>query len=198
VKLSTRAVDEEDRWRLLEWRNSERVRAMSVDDRPIARDVHATWFDRLLEHRRDQVVVVDVDDSPVGVVSLERLDTGQGTASWGCHLGVVEVPPGLGASLPLIGLGLGFGAHGLRRMSAEVLGDNRNMRGIHRRLGIPVEGTRRAALRRADGAVTDVVEYGVRDDEWPGIRAGAARLLPPSIRGPVGAVLDGLARSADG
>jgi RimJ/RimL family protein N-acetyltransferase len=193
MSLTVRPVVEADRWRLRDWRNSERIRAMSVSDDEIDEATHSAWFDRLVSERLDEVLIAVFDDKPVGVVSLERLDSDQGVSSWGCHLGVTEVPPGVGALLPLIGLGFGFGAHSLRRMTAEVLSVNRNMRGIHRRLGIPIEGTRREALRRADGSVCDVVEYGVLRSELPEIRATAAGLLPRSIRADADRLLDELA-----
>ena len=193
MSITVRQVGEGDRWRLRDWRNSERIRAMSVNDTEIDESTHSAWFDRLLAERGDQVLIVVHDDRPVGVVSLEHLDLDQRVSSWGCHLGVTEVPPGVGALLPLIGLGFGFGTHSLRRMSAEVLSVNRNMLGIHRRLGVPIEGTRREALRRADGSVCDVVEYGVLPSEFAEIRVAAAALLPRSIRDDATTLLDGLA-----
>ncbi len=193
MSTTVRHVVEGDRWRLHDWRNSERIRAMSVSDGEIDEATHTAWFDRLVAERHDQLLIVVHDDNPVGVVSLERLDIDQGVSSWSCQLGVTEVPPGVGALLPLIGLGFGFGTHALRRMSAEVLSVNRNMLGIHRRLGVPVEGTRREALRRADGSVCDIVEYGVLRSEFPEIRTAVASLLPRSIREDANTLFDELA-----
>jgi UDP-4-amino-4,6-dideoxy-N-acetyl-beta-L-altrosamine N-acetyltransferase len=190
MSLGVRPVEESDRWTLLEWRNSDRVRAMSIDSAVIARDTHAVWFDRLLAERADEVLIVTWDDAPVGVVSLERVDRPQSVCSWGCHLGVTDVPPGVGAVLPVIGLGFGFDGHGMRRMTAQVLGGNRNMRGIHRRLGVPIEGTLREHVRRDDGTTSDVVLYGVLRPEWATIRATAAGLLPSALRGDLDALLD--------
>jgi RimJ/RimL family protein N-acetyltransferase len=175
---------------LLEWRNSDRVRAVSIDGAVIARDTHSAWFDRLLAERADEVLIVSWNDSPVGVVSLERVDRPQAVCSWGCHLGVTDVPPGVGAVLPVIGLGFGFLAHGMRRMTAQVLGGNRNMLGIHRRLGVPIEGTLREHIRRDDGTTTDVVLFGVLESEWPTIRTTAHRLLPATLRNDLEVVLD--------
>jgi hypothetical protein len=78
----------------------------------------------------------------------------------------------------------------MRRMTALVLASNRNMVGIHRRLGVPVEGTLREHVQRADATTTDVITYGVLRDEWPTIRATAATLLPSSVRQGLAEVLD--------
>jgi UDP-4-amino-4,6-dideoxy-N-acetyl-beta-L-altrosamine N-acetyltransferase len=195
MSLGLRPVEESDRWTLLEWRNSDRVRVVSIDGAVISRETHSVWFDRLLAERADEVLIVAWDRAPVGVVSLERVDRQQAVCSWGCHLGVTDVPPGVGAVLPVIGLGFGFDCHGMRRMTAQVLGDNRNMRGIHRRLGVPIEGTLREHARRDDGTVSDVVLYGVLRSEWATIRATAADLLPAALRRDLKTVLDGLAQT---
>ena len=192
MSLGARPVEESDRWRLLDWRNSDRVRAVSIDGAVISRDTHSAWFDRLVAERADELLIVTWDGAPVGVVSLERVDRQQAVCSWGCHLGVTDVPPGVGAVLPVIGLGFGFDRHGMRRMTAQVLGGNRNMLGIHRRLGVPIEGTLREHVRRDDGTISDVVLYGVLAPEWETIRATAMSLLPAALRGDLGALLDGL------
>ena len=191
MTLDVRPVEESDRWTLLEWRNSERVRAVSIDGAEIDRSTHAAWFDRLLAERTDEVLIVTASEAPVGVVSLERVDRSQAMCSWGCHLGVTDVAPGVGAVLPVIGLGFGFDAHEMRRMTAQVLAGNRNMLGIHRRLGVPIEGTLREQVRRHDGTTSDVVSYGVLRPEWSTIRTTAEALLPSSLRVDLAAVLDG-------
>lgn len=182
MTLSVRSIDPSDRERLLAWRNDPRVRAVSANDAPIEADEHDRWFELTLSERSDWLVLATWGDESVGVVQLTDVDVDDRTASWGCHLGVTEVPPGVGASLPLIGLALGFGRFGARRMVAEVLGHNRNMLSMHRRLAIPREGVRREAVRRSEGEFVDVVEFGVLHDEWPGILDASERLLPTQVR----------------
>ena len=182
MSLSARPPEVDDRWRLLDWRNSERVRSAALIGDPISRDDHARWFARLLTDRTDQFLVVEWDCEPVGVVQLEHLDPVERTSSWGCHLGTTEVPPGVGACLPMIGLALGFSSHGLRRMTAEVLGSNRNMLSMHRRMKVPREGIRRDHVRRPDGELVDVHEFGVLRDEYPVIIKAGTQLLPTQVR----------------
>ena len=180
--LTLRRLREDDRWRLFDWRNSEHIRAVSLDSAPMQRDGHAAWFDATLATRHDQVLVVEWRARPVGVVQLEAFQPDQGLSSWGCYLGETDVPPGLGAALPLLGLGYGFGAHGLRRMHAQVLGHNDRMRAIHRRIGIVEEGVQRRHLLRPDGTEVDVHLYGVLRDEWPPLLERGLALFPTSLR----------------
>ena len=190
MSLAARPPSEDDRQRLLDWRNDERVRSMSVDSSPIDQAKHDAWFDRLLAQRSDEFLVVSWADEPVGVVQLEAMERDQLRCSWGCHLGSTAVPPGLGATLPIIGLGFGFDGHGMRRMYAQVLTSNRNMLGMHRRLKIPQEGQLRDHELRPDGQTVSVNLYGVQRHEWAEIRQQATALLPSAIGSSLNNLLD--------
>ncbi len=152
---------------------------MSIDDRPIDESTHSAWFDRLVP---DTMLIVEADDRPIGVVRLGDIDRAARSCSWSCHLGETDVAPGVGACLPVIGLGFGFEGWGADTMEAEVLGGNRNMLGIHRRLGIPRRGVRATDARRADGSTEQVVEFDVQRSDWTTIRATARSLLPGALR----------------
>jgi RimJ/RimL family protein N-acetyltransferase len=193
MSLGARPLRAADRDMLRAWRNDPRVRHVSRTQREIAAEEHQQWFDRVLNERADQLVVVTVDDAPCGVAQLEQVDAANSTASWGCHLGRFDVPPYIGASLPLIGLGLGFGRFALRRMEALVLGCNTNMLGIHRRFKVPLEGVRRHGQRLDDGSTVDVHEFGVLADEWPALRERGLSMLPGDARRGLGHLLDNLA-----
>lgn len=191
-RLGQRAVEESDRWRLLDWRNQERVREFSADSDRISRDDHDRWFDRLVAERTDRFLIATIGERPIGVVQLVDLEPDDGRCSWGCHLGETDVPPGTGACLPVLGLGLGFGRFSMRRMTAQVLATNKNMRGIHRRLGVTEEGVLREELRRPNGEVVDVHQYGVLAHEWATIRGRAEQLLPRPVRDELSGILDEL------
>jgi RimJ/RimL family protein N-acetyltransferase len=186
--LALRPLVDEDRWRVYTWRNSERIRSVSVDDRPIPRHRHNEWFDSTIGDRVDQLRVVEWEGRPIALVQIEALDVSQAIASWGCYLGETDGPRGLGGALPLIALNYGFTRLGLRRMTSRVLGSNARMLAIHTRYEIPVEGVLRRHLVRADGHEADVHLFGVHRDEWPHVREAALRPLRPRIRSAVTAV----------
>ena len=192
MTFDIRTVREDDRSALLTWRNQPRVREVSINDREIDAADHDRWFDTLMASSTDHVLIATVDGGAAGVVSLGEIDRTQRTASWSCHAGPDANPPGFGAALPVLGLGLGFGRFQLRRMYAEVLATNSNMRGIHRRLKLVEEGIRRDAVMRADGTLLDAHEYGVLSTEWAEVRNNVLKMLPRSFRSDLEAVLERL------
>lgn len=195
MSLTVRAPEPSDQNPMLEWRNAPRVRAVSTTDRLITPEEHEQWFTNMLAQHRNEILIVQWNDAPAGVVQLEQLDREQQVSSWGVHLGDAAVRPGVGAALPAVGLGLGFGRFGLRRMTAVVLSANKNMLAMHRRLAIPIEGRRRKAVRRSDGVLLDVVEFGVLDSEWAAIMESCERLLPSSLRTDLHQIVNGLVQS---
>ena len=188
--LILRRLREEDRWRLLDWRNQDYVRAVSINSAPIDRELHSTWFDRALVNQRDLILVVEWKQRPVGVVRIESWDAEQRLGAWGCHLGELDVPPGLGAAMPLLGLGHGFDRLGARKMHAVVLETNTNMMGIHRRLKLEQEGRLKRHVLREDETEVDEIVFGIHESEWQAFKAKAISLFPSTFRAEFETCLD--------
>jgi len=189
-----RDVHESDRTLLLSWRNQEHIRLVSHAEEKINQSEHNEWFSQVLNKRSGQVVVACIDKRPVGVVQIEGLNMSKATAGWGVYLGETSGTFGLGAVLPVIGLALGFDRWGLRRMHSQILSSNNNAVGIHRRLGIPVEGVLREEALRSDGSVVDVILYGVLVAEWAAIHDRAMRLIPRQLGSDLAKILSSLKR----
>lgn len=189
-----RDVQESDRDLLRSWRNQEHVRLVSNSERKIGKSEHDSWFSHVIGERSGEVVVACVETRPVGVVQIEGLDTVKGAAGWGVYLGETSGTFGIGAVLPVIGLSLGFDRWGLRRMHSQILSNNNNAAGIHRRLGISIEGVLREEALRSDGSVVDVILYGVLVEEWAAIHDRAMRLIPRGLRSDLAQALSNLKR----
>lgn len=190
--LSIRTPTMDDAEMLLAWRNSDRVRSVSHDDDIVLLDTHLQWLERRLETGAHSIVVVEYRGEPAGVVRCDAVDRQAGTWSWSCNAADSVTAPGVGATLPVIGLGLGFGRLQATRMVAEVLASNKNMNGIHRRLGIPLIQVRNGGAERSGGTVVDVNEFCVVPDDWAAIRARISRLLPSALASSLNDALNNL------
>jgi len=179
--ISVRLPGSDDRDRLRSWRNRDAVRAVSLDQDPVPAEEHEAWFERLQQYRQGQLGIVCHDQRPVGVVQLTQLDVPKSQATWGCHLGEVDVPPGFGATLPILGIALGLRGWGLTLLDAEVIETNKNMLGIHRRLAIRRTKPTGSAGEQAGAAGPATIRFQVSDGEFSAILERAERLFPSAL-----------------
>lgn len=186
--LTIRLATESDSQLVHRWRNAMHVRSVSGSEDEIDFSDHSPWFNRVLESLNQEILLVEWEERPVAVVRMEDIDRDQQISSWGCYLGDSAAPPGIGGLLPYLGLHYGFETRHFRRMHSSVLSLNSNMLKIHRRSGIAAEGTLRHQIRRADGTLLDVVNFGVLNSEWPDIKARVREMVPTGLR----LALDGL------
>lgn len=140
---------ETDLENLLAWRNQDANRQVSTQQAPITAEQHARWWHAVSTDPSRRVLVLEVDNSPCGVVTFFNLrsDHGRRRGAWGFHLdhdGLAE----RGATLVVWqramreALDHAFGELDLDVLEAEVLEDNEVVRRANRRLGFtegPVE-----------------------------------------------------------
>jgi RimJ/RimL family protein N-acetyltransferase len=161
------------------WRNSKRVREISLNQELISRERHFDWFNDVINRRPHEVLIVEWAKRPVGVIQVEARDQNEGRGVWGFYLGELSVPPGLGAGLPVLALGHAFQNLGLLKMSGVVLRTNLNMLRIHKRLGLTAHLD--SSLDRV-GQASESMEFRVDKDDWVELRERALSLFPVSLR----------------
>ena len=179
--ISVRLPLQADRDRLLAWRNRDAVRTVSLSQSLIEPEQHQAWFSKLLLEREGQLGIVCNDERPVGVIQLDQLDLQTSEATWGCHLGEIDVAPGFGATLPILGIALGLRGWGLKQLNAEVMAANKNMLGIHRRLAIRRIEPDPDPAKADEGPAIQAIQFQVSQDELPAILGRADRLFPRAL-----------------
>ena len=180
-KLTLRNLRESDQPLLLNWRNQERIREVSINSDPITKEEHEQWFNRALNESFESPLICDWDFRSVGIIQIEKWDPIQRYAMWGCYLGESDVIPGLGAALPFLAIDHAFNNIGARKLQAIVLSNNENMLRIHKRFGLREEGRFfKQSIRQSEEI--DQIVYGIHNDEWPEIRKRILKLFPSSLR----------------
>lgn len=182
AQLILRQVREADRWTLWEWRNSDRIRRVSVHDENIPRTDHDAWFSKNFPRMHNRTIILEVDGSPVGWYQIEHWDPARRTGEWGIALGNTEVPMGLGGALPLLALSHAFDRLDATQMTGRVLQLNTGMLSIMRRLRIPVIETIDEHLQRENGERTGIVVYRIERSEWPATLNAGRMLVPVAAR----------------
>lgn len=172
-----RDILEEDRERLLAWRNSPEVAAYMYSDHPISREEHDLWFDSIAKRRDRRYWVIEVNGAPVGLVNLADIDETHRRCAWAYYL----------ASPSVRGLGVGsyvefwviehvFGRLGFNKLWCEVLLSNEAVWKLHQAFGFQREALFRDHVVK-NGQPVDVVGLGLLARDWVGKREEVADRL---------------------
>ncbi|MDL2259833.1 UDP-4-amino-4,6-dideoxy-N-acetyl-beta-L-altrosamine N-acetyltransferase [Deltaproteobacteria bacterium OttesenSCG-928-K17] len=76
----------DERKKILEWRNSERVRQYMIDQSVIAENDHLVWVKKLTERNDLAYYLVYDDQEPIGVIDFTAIDRQTKEAQWGFYL----------------------------------------------------------------------------------------------------------------
>jgi UDP-4-amino-4,6-dideoxy-N-acetyl-beta-L-altrosamine N-acetyltransferase len=134
----------EDADQLLQWRNSPEVARWMLDDRPIAESDHIAWLQARIDSPADRYWIIESDGRDVGLVHLDDVESGDGTASWGFYIGDPNAR-GCGVATAALTrvLEIAFDELHLSRVRAEVLDFNAPSLALHERLGFTRAGVER-------------------------------------------------------
>ena len=89
--IRLRDVREDDRERLLAWRNSPDVAAFMYSDHKISQHEHDHWFDVVRHDARRRYWIIEVDGEPVGLANLADIDMTHRRCAWAYYLASPKV-----------------------------------------------------------------------------------------------------------
>ena len=164
-KCRLRPIEEADLVKVLEWRNSDRIRAVMFTDSIITINEHRAWFERLHKEKTAICRIFEFQDRPVGVVNIIQIDRHNNKCSWGFYLGEVDVPRGTGTVMGYLALEYIFEALGMRKLCAEVLAFNTTSIKFHKKLGFVEEGRFIKHVLKNDN-YEDVIAMALFYEDW--------------------------------
>lgn len=155
---------------VLEWRNSERVRANMYTDHVISAAEHRRWFETLRNRpATEQYFIFETNDRALGFVSFTRFNPTSNVCYWAFYLGETEVPRGIGAAMEFIAIEFAFRNLNVRKLCCEVFVFNAPVIKLHRKFGFVEEG-RFVEHVLKNGKYEDVVSLALFEPEWSRIR----------------------------
>jgi hypothetical protein len=158
---------------VLSWRNSDIVRANSLDNEVVSRRSHQEFL-KLQEERPNVFYwVVRIDGNPQAVLNLDARNQ---NAYWGCHLrpdGTVR--PGLFPQVILVAVHLAFERCESESLDSDVLAHNLPPQTMNAYLGMPV--IERRTVVRPSGDQVEALRYSIVRGYVPTFRAKALTLL---------------------
>jgi UDP-4-amino-4,6-dideoxy-N-acetyl-beta-L-altrosamine N-acetyltransferase len=172
-----RDLIEDDRGRILDWRNSPDVAAYMYSDHVISQAEHDRWFDGLAGDGRRRYWIIEVNGEPVGLANLADIDLTHRRCAWAYYL----------ASPSVRGLGVGsfvefrviehvFGTLKLEKLWCEVLASNEAVWKLHLLHGFEREALFRAHVIK-NGERVDVIGLGLLSQDWTARRDDMAARL---------------------
>ena len=160
-----RPLAETDLEKVLEWRNSERIRANMYTDHLINMDEHRAWFERTKQREDSVHLIFEYQAHPVGVVNVTQIDKRNNKCFWGFYLGEVDVSRGSGAVMEYLALNYIFEVLGIRKLGAEVFAFNTQVIKLHKKFGFVEEGCFVKHVLK-NNKYEDVIPMALFAEEW--------------------------------
>ena len=164
--VGLRPLRDDDKDRLLAWRNSPEVAAYMYTDHQISPEEHARWFAGAADDARRAYWVIEMDGAPVGLANLYDIDRSNRRCAWAYYLAEPSVRGrGVGGYVEYLVIERVFGEFGLQKLWCEVLDSNRGVWRMHQKFGFKEEARfRRHVLK--NGAMEDVLGLGLLAEDW--------------------------------
>lgn len=138
--FSIRALESDDKNRILQWRNSERVRCNMYSDHLISESEHDAWFSRALVDSSARYLIFLYKNNPVGFISFTAINHFNERCYWAFYLGETDTPTGIGSIMEFFALEYAFLTLNMRKLSCEVFEFNRSVVKLHEKFGFIHEG----------------------------------------------------------
>lgn len=162
---SLREIRREDLPIVLSWRNSDRIRNLSYNDREISDAEHAEWFESLQKSQDRVCFVFEISGEPVGVVQFFEIDSMSRKCKWGFYLGPEQLPKGLGTVMGTMALQHAFQFFEVDTIYGEAISHNDSSLKFHEKLGFRQDGRIERQIYR-DGLWRDVILFSLSKLDW--------------------------------
>ena len=160
-----RPIEWDDLEKILEWRNSERIRSNMYSDHIISLEDHRAWFENLKLHSTSIYLSFEVQNQLAGLVYFTDIDTKNSKSNWGFYLGEENLPKGSGTAMGVLGLEYAFIQLKIRKLCGEAFSFNNASSRFHKKLGFVEEGRFiKHVLKR--GIFEDVVSFALFREDW--------------------------------
>lgn len=170
-----RALSDSDLPLVLQWRNSERIRANMYTDHLISAEEHAAWYLKAKDDPRSRHFVFRYKGQPVGVVNIVQIDDISRKCYWGFYLGDVDAPKVCGPAMEFVALEYMFNVLKMRKICCEVFVFNEPVIKLHKKFGFVVEGVFVKHILK-NGQYEDVTSLAVFNDDWSVVRQKLERV----------------------
>jgi len=158
-------LDTQSQFKIRDIRNEEGVRKWMYTDHTIGANEHLAWINKLKSDNEQMVfAVLDENESPQGVVSLNAIDQLHLKADWAYYL-TSTARGGLGSALEFSFINFVFDVCGIQKLNCEVIEGNDAVVKLHKKFLFQSEGMRRSNVFKYGNRI-GVHLLGLTKDDW--------------------------------
>lgn len=167
-RIKIRAIEEADLSLIAQWRNNPEVYEYFYEYLPVSVRQQRGWWEKQLSDSSElNFVISNLDDTPIGTVSIYHWDRRNRKAEWG-RLIIADTKmrsTGIGSEIEALILEYSFEHMNLHKLYCEVLCSNEKVAAMHERFGFVKEGVLREHVFKA-GSYADVTVLSMTEDEY--------------------------------
>ena len=160
--FSYREIKEDDLEMILNWRNSESVRAFMFDSDIIAMEDHRRWFAGLGKTKKCWLLYYD--NNPEGVFYKHLRDEEKDIWIWGCYLANPGIVKHLGTCLGLLALECFFEKEKVKTVIGEMVSTNERSRKFNLNLGFRIKQD--LTIINSNNEEISAIYLELNQDEW--------------------------------
>ncbi|MGB9903580.1 MAG: UDP-4-amino-4,6-dideoxy-N-acetyl-beta-L-altrosamine N-acetyltransferase [Desulfotomaculales bacterium] len=164
-----RHIEEGDLTRVLEWRNSKRIRQFMFSDHIITMKEHMDWFKKIKQEKNTICKIFEYKGRPIGLVNIYQIDRRNKKCFWGFYLGEENLPHGTGTIMGFLALEYIFFQLQMRKLCGEVFAFNQASLNYFNKLGFIREGYFKKHVKK-NRKYEDVIFFSLFKKDWVKIR----------------------------
>ncbi len=171
-----RPIKESDLELVLQWRNSERIRANMYTDHIISFDEHKRWFLNTRTSESVSYCICEYNHKSIGTVYFTDIDKYNQKSHWGFYLGESNLMMGSGSIMGFMGIDYAFQSLGIIKLCGEVFSFNERAIKLHKKLGFQQEGNFIKHILKK-GKYEDVISLALLKNDWLNMRSDLRDLV---------------------
>ncbi|MCR5701960.1 MAG: UDP-4-amino-4,6-dideoxy-N-acetyl-beta-L-altrosamine N-acetyltransferase [Lachnospiraceae bacterium] len=166
MNIKLRRLVESDLERVMEWRMKPEVTKWMYTDPKLTMEKQISWYNSIKTSQDDMYWIIEVDNTPVGLMNIKHIDYKDSKCSWGYYVGEQKYKSlKLALTLEWNLYDYVFDVLKLNYLNNEVLGINKGVIALHKQCGSRVVGVDESAVEK-NGEKYDVVNMTISKTEW--------------------------------
>lgn len=164
--VNLREVEKKDIEQIRIWRNSKEVSQYMYTDNTISKQDQESWFNKISTEKSSIYWIIEYDEKPVGLASINNIDLNLSSCYWAFYLGDTSIRgAGIGAKVEFKVIEYVFEVLNLNKLRCEVFVHNDKVIRMHEKFGFRREAYYREHCIK-NNVKLDAVGLALLKNDW--------------------------------